>query len=130
MRSGLVFHVVAQTTKHIECRSERGVFLVSVLQPEKSTGEKTRMNRMLLNSNGGGGYSRKHGNPFPSLSLSLLINNLRTLEWLLRPGNLCIPLFLDAGEARCVFWGDDDAQTWQPKRGMLPFFFFLLFVYK
>lgn len=49
----IVFHVaVAQTTERTECRSERGVFPVSTLQPEKAL-EKKRVNGMLLNSKGG-----------------------------------------------------------------------------
>lgn len=106
------------TTERTECRSERGVFPVSVLQPEKSTGEKTRVNGMLLNSKGG--YSRKPGNPSPP---SLFTNNLQTLEWLLRSGNLCIPSSLTLERRAACFLGDVDAQTWQRKRGMLPFFY-------
>lgn len=50
----------------------------------------------------GGGYSRKHGNPFPP---SLLINNLQTLEWLLRSGNLCIPSSLTPERRAARFGG-------------------------
>lgn len=97
----IVFHVaVAQTTERTECRSERGVFPVSTLQPEKAL-EKKHVWTECYSTQRGGIFTQTW-QPFPSLSL----NKQPANTWMAAQiWQLMYSLFLDAGEARCTFWG-------------------------